>query len=68
MSEHEQALMISTKVHAIFGYTQKVSELRTADIPDTDLSKLGSHSYGDFEVRRGPVGMWMPGQTSSVHL
>ncbi|KAK9804971.1 hypothetical protein WJX73_005729 [Symbiochloris irregularis] len=35
---------------AIFGYTQKVSELRTADIPDTDLSKLGSHSYGDFEV------------------
>lgn len=35
---------------AIFGYTQKVSELRTADIPDTDLSKIGSHDYGGFEV------------------
>jgi phosphoglucomutase len=35
---------------AIFGYTQKISELRFADIPDTDLSSVGSHTYGGFEV------------------
>lgn len=37
---------------AIFGYTQKVTELKKADIPDTDLAKLGSHDYGGFEVRQ----------------
>lgn len=35
----------------IFGFTEKISELKIADIPDTDLSKLGSSKYGDFEVR-----------------
>ncbi|KAK9811703.1 hypothetical protein WJX72_008702 [[Myrmecia] bisecta] len=35
---------------AIYGYTQKISEIRIADIPDTDLNKLGSSKYGDFEV------------------
>jgi len=35
---------------AIFGYTKKISELKMADIPETDLSKIGTHSYGDFEV------------------
>ena len=37
---------------AIFGYTTKISELKMADIPETDLSKIGSHSYGDFEASR----------------
>ena len=35
---------------AIFGYTQKISELKMADIPDVDLSKLGTSKFGDFEV------------------
>ncbi|CAK0784241.1 hypothetical protein CVIRNUC_007445 [Coccomyxa viridis] len=35
---------------AIYGYTTKISELKMADIPETDLSKIGTHSYGDFEV------------------
>lgn len=35
----------------IFGFTQDISELKFAEIPDTDLSKIGTQSYGDFEVR-----------------
>ena len=34
----------------IFGFTQDISELKFAEIPDTDLSKIGTQSYGDFEV------------------
>ncbi len=37
---------------AIFGYTTEISELRMADIPETDLSKIGTHSYGDFEASK----------------
>lgn len=40
----------------IFGFTQKINELKIADIPDTDLSKLGTSKYGDFEVREFLVG------------
>ena len=36
---------------AIYGYTQKISELKMANIPDVDLSKLGTSSFGDFQVR-----------------
>ena len=39
---------------AIYGYTQKISEIKTADVPDVDLSKLGSTSFGDFEVGGHP--------------
>ena len=35
---------------AIFGFTQNISQLNFGDIPDTDLSQLGSHKYDDFEV------------------
>jgi len=35
---------------AIFGFTQSVSVLRVADIPDVDLSKLGVSRFGSFEV------------------
>lgn len=35
----------------IFGFTQDISELKFAEIPDTDLSKIGTQAYGDFEVR-----------------
>ena len=35
---------------AIFGFTQNISHLNFADIPDTVLSQLGSHKYDDFEV------------------
>lgn len=35
---------------AIYGFTQNISELKIADIPDTDLSQTGTHTYGDFEV------------------
>ena len=35
---------------AIYGYTTKISGLKMADIPETDLSKIGTHSYGEFEV------------------
>jgi len=34
----------------IYGYTQDIDQLNFGEIPDTDLSKVGSHSYGDFEV------------------
>ena len=36
---------------AIFKYTQTIDSLKQADIPDTDLSKIGTTKYGDFEVR-----------------
>ena len=35
---------------AIFGYTQSITEIAQADIPDTDLAVVGSSQYGDFEV------------------
>jgi hypothetical protein len=35
---------------AIYGFTQSVSSLRFADIPDVDLSKLGVTRFGAFEV------------------
>ena len=34
----------------IFKYTETVSELKMADIPDVDLSAVGTSSFGDFEV------------------
>ena len=50
---------------AIYGYTTKISELRMADIPETDLSKIGTHSYGDFEVC-SPLSAKTQACTSSV--
>ncbi|BDA44970.1 Phosphoglucomutase, chloroplastic [Coccomyxa sp. Obi] len=35
---------------AIYGFTKNISELKFADIPETDLSQLGTHTYGGFEV------------------
>mmetsp|Transcript_20785 Transcript_20785/g.33687 ORF Transcript_20785/g.33687 Transcript_20785/m.33687 type:complete len:615 (+) Transcript_20785:123-1967(+) len=35
---------------AIYGFTQTVSELKVADIPDVDLSVCGITKFGDFEV------------------
>ena len=35
----------------IFQFTQSIKELKMADLPDIDLSKLGKQSFGDFEVR-----------------
>ncbi len=37
---------------AIFKFTQTIDSLKQADIPDTDLSKIGTTKYGDFEVRQ----------------
>lgn len=34
----------------IFGFTQSISELNMADIPDVDLSTVGVSTFGDFEV------------------
>ena len=34
----------------IFGFTQSISELVVADIPDVDLSTTGAHKFGSFEV------------------
>ena len=34
----------------IYGETQSVTELKFGNIPDTDLSDIGAHIYGDFEV------------------
>ncbi|KAL6777196.1 PGM1 [Auxenochlorella protothecoides x Auxenochlorella symbiontica] len=34
----------------IYGFTQSIQELKIADFPDVDLSKLGTTSFGDFEV------------------
>ena len=36
---------------AIFGYTQKISELKMAELPDIDLSDIGTKSFGGFEAR-----------------
>jgi phosphoglucomutase len=35
---------------AIYGFTQSVSVLKFADIPDVDLSKVGVTRFGAFEV------------------
>jgi phosphoglucomutase len=34
----------------IFKYTESIDTLSMADIPDIDLSSIGSKSFGDFEV------------------
>lgn len=34
----------------IFKYTETVSELKMADIPDVDLGAIGVSTFGDFEV------------------
>lgn len=34
----------------IFGFTESISELNMADIPDVDLSAIGVTTFGDFEV------------------
>ena len=34
----------------IFGFTESISELNMADIPDVDLSMVGVSTFGDFEV------------------
>lgn len=34
----------------IFKFTEKINELNVADIPDVDLSAIGSRCFGDFEV------------------
>ena len=35
---------------AIFKYTQSIKELKTADLPDIDLAKVGNNKFGSFEV------------------
>lgn len=35
---------------AIFKYTQSIKELKSADIPDIDLSKIGNNKFGSFEA------------------
>jgi phosphoglucomutase len=35
---------------AIYKYTQNISELKLADLPEVDLSKPGTHKFGEFEV------------------
>jgi phosphoglucomutase len=35
---------------AIYGFTKNIAELKFADIPDIDLSQIGRHRFGDFEV------------------
>ena len=35
---------------AIFKYTQSIKELKSADIPDIDLAKIGNNKFGSFEV------------------
>ena len=37
---------------------QTIDSLKQADIPDTDLSKIGTSKYGDFEVRSHPAVLW----------
>jgi phosphoglucomutase len=34
----------------IFKYTETIKELKMADVPDVDLSKIGTTKFGDFEV------------------
>jgi len=42
---------------AIFGFTTSITELKTADIGDVDLSKIGVTKFDDFEVEVvDPVG------------
>ena len=36
--------------NAVFDFTKKISELKMADLPDVDLTKLGTTKFGDFEV------------------
>lgn len=38
---------------AIYGYTQKINELKMAELPDIDLSELGTKSFGGFQVSSG---------------
>ena len=59
-SQHQRRI-----TDAIYGYTTKISELKMADIPETDLSKIGTHSYGDFEVC-SPLSAKTQACTSSV--
>lgn len=35
---------------AIYKYTQNIKELKTADLPDIDLAKVGNNKFGSFEV------------------
>lgn len=34
----------------IFGFTQNIAELKVADIPEVDLSTIGTTKFGSFEV------------------
>jgi len=36
--------------NAIYAHTLKISEFKSADIPEVDLSKLGKHTWEGFEV------------------
>ena len=38
---------------AIYKYTQSIKELKTADLPDIDLAKIGNNKFGNFEVLAG---------------
>jgi phosphoglucomutase len=38
---------------AIYKYTQSIKELKTADLPDIDLAKIGNNKFGGFEVLAG---------------
>jgi len=38
---------------AIYKYTQSIKELKTADLPDIDLAKIGNNKFGSFEVLAG---------------
>lgn len=40
---------------AIFKYTQTIKELKTADLPDIDLAKIGNNKFGSFEVGFPPI-------------
>lgn len=36
--------------NAIYEHTTKITEFKTAELPDIDLSQLGKHTFGSFEV------------------
>lgn len=36
---------------AIYKYTTEIKELKMADIPDIDLTTVGTSKFGDFEVQ-----------------
>ena len=38
---------------AIYKYTQSIKELKTAELPDIDLAKIGNNKFGGFEVLAG---------------